>query len=101
MCADTVDGDFSWTGTTNDIFDSTLSIHGQIFRPNGTVAYNNHDSKEVTPFNKASITINAENLVLGCGGYVTQDGYAELTHDLLKDELTVYDSHSYKVICEG
>lgn len=101
LYADTVDGDFPWTGTTNDIFDSTLLIHGQIFRPNGTVAYNNQKSKEVTPFNKASITINAENLVLGCGGYVTQDGYAAITHDLLNDEFTVQDSHSYEVICEG
>ena len=101
MYADTVDGDFSWTGTTNDIFDSTLLIHGQIFRPNGTVAYNGQNSKVVTPFDKASITIDAENLVLGCGRYVTQDGYAEITHDLLNDEFTVHDSHSYEVICEG
>lgn len=98
---DALDGDFAWTGTSNDTLDAQLVVHGQVFRPNGTIAFNDQKEETLVPWSNNPLVVETSNLNVGCGGYVSHDGYAEIQSDLVGNSWQVDDSQSYFVPCEA
>lgn len=101
MYGDALDGDFAWTGTSNDTLDAKLVVQGQVFRPNGTIAFDEQKEETLFPWSNNPLTVETSNLNVGCGGYVVQDGYAEIKSDLAGNSWQVDDSQSYFVPCES